>query len=123
MRFRTPTIRLAALFVLLVSASDYWAYDRWDPAASMSSSGSEAAAFFAGYPASTVSLDCASLPDDHCLFCSPLVAPPPPVISQVCSGSGEGLVSSVLPAKSRAFGVSTALPSRDPTRCDLPLRV
>ena len=71
MRLALVTIRLAALIVLLASASDYWAYDRWDPAAPMNSSGPEAISLFASRAASTLSLHRANLPDDHCLCCSP----------------------------------------------------
>jgi len=67
MRLGRVTIRLAALIVLLTSASDYWAYDQWDPTAPMNSTGPDAIAVFASHTTSTVSLRCIDLPDDHCL--------------------------------------------------------
>lgn len=75
MRLGTITIRLVALILLLVSVSDYWAFDQWDATAPMNASGPEAMEVMASQKAQTARLHSAALPDDHCLCCSPVVAP------------------------------------------------
>src|SRR5215469_18017636 len=82
MKLSTIALRLIALIVLLTSFSDYWAYDRWDPTAPMNSSGPEAIAALNLRVPSSASVQCADLPDDNCACCSPLMAPPAPVIPQ-----------------------------------------
>ena len=124
MRLGIITFRLAALIVLITSASDYWAYDQWDPTAPMNSSGPEAIAIFASNTPSAVSLHCANLPDDHCLCCSPSVAPPAPVLPQAGFGSSaDGLIYSIRPTGSKTLSLRASLPSRDPTGFQRPPRV
>jgi hypothetical protein len=121
MTFRKPIIRLASLTVLLASGLDYWAYDRWDPAAPMNSSGPEALAVFVSQDASNVSVHCARVPDDHCLWCSPTMAPAAPQLALGCFGS-----SVVYPTGPSAWNSSRPaifFPRRDPAEFDGPLRV
>jgi len=94
--------------VLLTSVSDYWAYDRWDPAAPMNAPGPEAMTTFVSNAALNVTLYSTTLPDDHCLCCSPWVAPPPPVLPR-CRAS-----SSV------AQAISAFIPTRNPARIERP---
>jgi hypothetical protein len=121
--FRKPTIRLASLIVLLVSGSDYWAYDRWDPTAPMNSSGPQALALFVSQVASGVSLRCSNLPDDHCLCCSPLVVPPVPMMPLGCFGSSLDLVYSAKQSAWNLLSARHSVPARDPTGFNRPLRV
>src|SRR3984957_11440146 len=125
MRLGTVTIRLAALVVLLTSFSDYWAYDRYDPSASMNSSGSEAIAVLDWHAPSGVAWRSVNLPDDHCVCCSPLVAPPAPVLPKPSLGtpSVNKLAFTVVSAELRPPAISTSPPSLDPTGFDRPLRV
>jgi hypothetical protein len=75
MRFQAVTIRMVALIVLLASASDYSAFDRFDPSAPMNAAGLEAIPYLVSRTAALVGLRTNNLPDDHCLFCSPWIAP------------------------------------------------
>lgn len=124
MRLRSITIRLAALIVLLTSFSDYWAYDRWDPTAPMNSSGPEAIASLAMHRGSDVVLASASLQDDHCLCCSPVIAPSGPVLPPPSMGLPvDRLVYSIRSAALSAFVSGATLPLVDPPHFGRPLRV
>jgi hypothetical protein len=124
MRLWTPTIRLVALIVLLTSVSDYWAYDRWDCTAPMNSPGPETMAVIALQKVQTVSLRGASLPDDHCLCCSPLMARSAPVLPLPCLSSLlQNVVASIELTPLRGIDLSGSVPLRDPTGFDRPLRV
>jgi hypothetical protein len=127
MRLRIFTIRITALAVLLSSFSDYWAYDRFDPAAPMNSSGVDAVAAFnlrADAPA-CVGLHSANLPDDHCIYCSPLVRQPGPVVAQPALGAvaANELACAVASTKLKPPAISTSPPSHDSTGFNRPLRV
>jgi hypothetical protein len=111
MRSQVIAIRLVALIVLLTSAFDYYAFDRWDPSAPMNSAGPEAISAFAPQTAATTaSLHTTDLSDDHCLCCSPWIAPPRPVLPRVS-------VSSSVPQNARA-----AVPFSDPILIERPPR-
>jgi hypothetical protein len=107
MRFRTITIRLAALIVLLASASDYWMYDRSDPTAPMNAA-SEGTAAMVRQSVLTATLQTIDAPDDHCLWCSPSIAARPPVLPR----------SEAISFISRAIGV--CFQSCDPARIEQP---
>lgn len=125
MRLGIVTIRLVAAVVLLVSFSDYWAYDRWDPTASMNSSDPDAIAALDWHSASGARVRCTNLPDDQCAFCSPLMAPPAPVVpplaldTQSVTELPHALVSTALHPPT----ISASPPRREPTEFVLPLRV
>jgi hypothetical protein len=125
MRLGIVTIRLAALVVLFTSFSDYWAYDRFDPTAPMNSSGADALAVLDLFAPPGVGLQSANLPDDHCVCCSPLVAPPAPVVPQPASAtpSVNELACAVVSIGLKPPAISTSPPLRDPTGFDRPLRV
>jgi hypothetical protein len=121
MTLRKPIIRLASLTVLLVSGLDYWAYDRWDPAAPMNSADPEAIAVFVSQDASNVSLHCAKVPDDHCLWCSPTMAPAAPKLALGCFGSS--VVYPIGRSPSNSSRPAIFFPQRDPAEFNCPLRV
>src|SRR5215469_18040366 len=111
MRLGTLTIRVAALIVPLTSVSDYWAYERWDQAASMNAPGPEAMTMFVSKAALSVSLYSTTLHDDHCLCCSTWAAPLPPVLPRCRSTS------------SVAQAAITFIPAPNPARIERPPRV
>ena len=80
MRSRVITIRIVALIVLMTSAADYAAFDRWDPSAPMNSAGLEAIPDLVPETATSLSVRATYLPDDHCLCCSPWIAPQLPAL-------------------------------------------
>jgi len=82
MRIQALTMRLVALIVLLTSASDYSAFDRFDPSVPTNSAGLEAIPHLVSKSATRASLHTTDLPDDHCLFCSPWIAPRRSVLAQ-----------------------------------------
>ena len=84
MMLRKATIRLAALFVLLASAGDYWAYDRVDATAPMNLPAGEGLSYEFQHSVLTAFHQIDS-PDDHCLWCSPWFAVLPPVLPRVRS--------------------------------------
>jgi hypothetical protein len=119
------TFRIAALVVLLTSFSDYWAYDRFDPAAPMNSSGPEAVAVLDLDAPSGVGLQSSNLPDDRCVCCSPVIWPPGPVVPQptLSTPSVNDVPYPVLSAELKPVAISTSPPLRDPTGFDRLLRV
>jgi len=123
MKLGIVTFKLSALFVLFASFSDYWAYDRWDPAAPMNSSGPEAIAVLNSHGSSTPSLQCANLPDDSCACCSPLMAPSAPVVPQPALDvqSVNELVHAIAVAALEP-PISASPPWQGPTGFDHPLR-
>jgi hypothetical protein len=125
MRLSAIAIRLTASIVLLASFSDYWAYDRWDPTAPMNSSGSAAIPVFDLHGPSGASLHSTDLPDDHCACCSPIVAPPAPVVPlpSLSAASTVGLASNFACALSMPVASSPSPPFSDPMGFGLPLRV
>ena len=124
MIFRLIIIRLVALVVLFTAASDYWAYDRWDPDAPMNASGPEAVAVFTAVGASNTSLLSANLPDDHCLCCSPLVVPPAPVLPQIGFGSCVAVIHhSIGQPSPRPTDAGASISSPPLTGFDRPLRI
>jgi hypothetical protein len=125
MRLGIVTIRLAALVVLLASFSDYWVYDRFDPAAPMNLSGLEAVPVLDLQAPSCVSLHSPNLSDDNCLCCSPMLAPPAPVFPQPALNRPfvNVLADAVISAELKRVAISTSPPLRDPTGFDRPLRV
>jgi hypothetical protein len=124
MRLGKITIRLAALLVLLTSFSDYWAYDRWDPAAPMNASGPEAVAAFDFHVPSGACWHSTNLSDDHCICCSPVIARPAPVVphpalrTSPLNEFGPTAISAALNPPAMP-----APPFPDPTGSDRPLRV
>jgi len=80
MKSRAIPIRLVALIVLLTSACDYVAFDRWDPSAPMNSMRLEVIPDLVPKTATTVSVHTVDLADDHCLCCSPWIAPQRPAL-------------------------------------------
>ena len=74
MSARAIIFRLAALFVLLSSASDYSTYDLYDPSASMSLPGPALLLSAAAHPIALAERSTTNLPDDHCLCCCPSIA-------------------------------------------------
>jgi len=118
-------LRLTALIVLLTSFSDYWAYDRWDPTAPMNSSGPEAIAALNLKGPSTASVQCADLPDDNCVCCSPLMAPPAPVIPQPVlnlQSANELPHAIVIVSLASNTLITASPPPQEPTSFDGPLR-
>jgi hypothetical protein len=115
--------RLAALFVLLASFADYWAYDQWGPAAPMNSSGPEAIAALKLHGPSSASVQCANLADDNCACCSPLMAPPAPVVPQPALHV-QAVTEFPSPVVSAALkpSISASPPWQEPTGFDRPLR-
>jgi hypothetical protein len=103
-------MRLVALTVLLTSASDYSAFDRFDPSAPMSSARAEAVTHLVSQPATLASLRTNDLADDHCLFCSPWIASRRSVLAQ----------SSLSAAVTQSPKV--VLPSAKPIRIERPPR-
>ena len=100
MRVRATIFRLAALFVLLSSASDYSTYDLYDPAASMSSPGPTLILTPTVHTVSLTASSAKSLPDDYCLCCAPSIAlrsislEGPVLISSIPEGEGvQALIS------------------------------
>lgn len=124
MRLGKVTIRLVAVVVLLVSFSDYWAFDRWDPTAPMNSSGPDAFAALDWHRASGASVRCTNLPDDHCAFCSPLMAPSAPVVPPLVmdAQSVSELPYAVVWAALHPLAVAASPPGHEPTGFVLPLR-
>jgi hypothetical protein len=110
MRFQAVTIRFAALMVLLTSASDYSAFDRFDPSAPMNSAGLEAIRYIVSQTATLARVRTNDLPDDHCLFCSPWIAPRQAVLAQ--SSLSSALTQSP----------KVVLPSSQPIRIERPPR-
>ena len=125
MRLGKITIRLAALLVLLTSFSDYWAYDRWDPAAPMNACGPEAVAAFDFHAPSGACLRSTNLSDDHCVCCSPVIAPPAPVVPHSAYNTPplNEFSPTVISAALKPPAMSASPPFRDPTGVDRPLRV
>ena len=125
MRLRIATIRLAALVVLLTSFCDYWAYDRFDPAAPMNASGPEALAAFDLHAPSTASFCSANLPDDDCICCSPLVAPHAPAVPRPAFDmpSANELACAAASGELTAPATSTSPPSFGPAGSYRPLRL
>lgn len=125
MRLRIVTIRLAALLVLLTSFADYWAYDRWDPTAPMNSCGSEAVEAVNLHPPSAVHFHSANLQDDRCVCCSPVLAPPAPVVPQSAlrASSANELACGVIATSLRPLGIPTSPPLRGRAGSDRPLRI
>jgi hypothetical protein len=125
MRLGILPIRLAALAVLLTSFSDYWAYDRFDPTAPMNSSGPEAVAVLGLHPASGAGLRSANLADDNCVCCSPLIAPPGPVLPRPALDtlSANEYAAAAVSTELKPPAISTSPPLNDPTGFARPLRV
>ena len=125
MRLGVVTIRLVAVVILLVSFSDYWAYDRWDPTAPMTSGGLDGIAAVDWHSAFGPSVRCTNLPDDHCTFCSPLMAPPAPSVPQLGLDvqSVIALPHAALLATVYSLATLPFPPWREPTGSGLPLRV
>jgi hypothetical protein len=125
MRLRIATIRLAALVVLLTSFCDYWAYDRFDPAAPMNASGPEALAGFDLPAPSSAGFCSANLPDDDCICCSPLVARHAPAVPRPAFDMpfANELACAVDSGELTAPAKSTWPPSPGPAGSVLPLRV
>lgn len=124
MRLPTIIVRLVGLLVLLVSVSDYWAYDRWDPTAPMNASGPETMELVGAQKAPSASLNSTALPDDHCLCCSPVVAPPAPVLPIPSFFSFAHQVGYSLRSEElRTSAFRASLPFCDSTGFDRPLRV
>jgi hypothetical protein len=97
MGVRAIIFRLAALLVLLSSASDYFAYDLCDPGASMSSAGPE---LLLTHTAHAITLPLArttDLPDDHCLCCSPSIAPQSVIVEPIALISSAFQCQSLFP--------------------------
>jgi len=103
-------IRLVALLVLIAAASDYCAFDVWDPAAPMNSAGSEAISDLVPDWQASVKVRTSELPDDHCLCCSPWIASQRPAREPAS-------LSSTLTQAPKAF-----LPSSDPIVVEHPPR-
>jgi hypothetical protein len=124
-RFGIVTIRITALFVLLASFSDYWAYDRYDPTAPMNASGSEGSAALDLHAPSGIALHSANLPDDDCVCCSPLIASAAPVLPQPALGmrSPNELAYPAGASELKPPAISTSPPSLEPTRFERPRRV
>jgi hypothetical protein len=110
MNQRVVMIRLVALLVLITSASDYCAFDVWDPSAPMSAAGSEAIRDLVQYRQASVKMRPSELPDDHCLCCSPWIAPRRPALPRA------SLSSTVTQA------AKASLPSSDPILIEHPPR-
>ena len=125
MRLGVVTIRLVTVVILLVSFSDYWAYDRWDPTAPMTSAGLDAIAAVDWHSAFGASVRSTNLPDDHCTFCSPLMAPPAPSVPQLGLDvqSVIDLPHAVLFATVYPLATLPFPPWRESTGFELPLRV
>jgi hypothetical protein len=125
MRLGIATIRFTALVVLTASFSDYWAYDRFDPTAPMNASGPEALAVFDLHAPSSTGLHSSNLPDDQCICCSPLIAPPAHTIPQPVLGtpSVDELAHAVVSAELEPSAISASPPLRDPAGFARPLRV
>ena len=125
MRLGTLTIRLAALAVLLASFSDYWAYDRWDPAAPMNSCGCEAVSVFDFQAPSDVGLRGANLPDDHCACCSPIVAPPAPIVPRPALSTFPAtcVAADIASTLQLAVAISVSPPLGDTASLGVPLRI
>jgi hypothetical protein len=126
MRLSAIAIRTTALVVLLTSFSDYWAYDRWDPAAPMNSCGSSAvsAVFDLDAPPGAA-LRSTDLPDDHCACCSPTLAPPGPAIPMPAWNSFSAICvpGSVASGLSWPILSSASPPNRDISGFGLPMRI
>jgi hypothetical protein len=110
MNRRVVMIRLIALLVLITAASDYCAFDVWDPSAPMNSAGSEAIGDLVQYSQASVKIRTSELPDDHCLWCSPWIASQRPALQPT------SLSSSVTQA------AKASLPSSDPILIEHPPR-
>jgi hypothetical protein len=110
MMLQAVTIRAVVLIVLLTSASDYSAFDRFDPSAPMNSAGAQAMPHLVSRTAILASLCTNDLPDDHCLFCSPWIAPQRSVLAQ------SSLSSAVTQSP------KVVLPSSKPMRIERPPR-
>ena len=125
MKRGTHTIRLAALFVLLTSFVDFWAYDRWDPAAPMNSSDSEDVLALDLLSHLGVGLCSATLPDDDCLYCSPMMAPTAPIVQRPATAkvSVHELTNVVISAALTPAAMSPSPPSPDGIGFSRPLRV
>jgi hypothetical protein len=125
MNLGIATIRLTALFLLVTSFSDYWVYDRWDPAAPMNSSDLGDVAVVDLYAHTGVSFWSANLPDDRCICCSPLLAPSAPVVPQpgLIAPSRGDLPRAPIQAAFEPLTISTSPPGDGPTEFDRPLRL
>jgi hypothetical protein len=110
MMSRANTIRLIAIVLLLAAAFDYFAFDVWDPSAPMNSAASGAIPGVVPQTVTTTTVRTPDLPDDHCLGCSPWIAPPRPLLPQVSFSS------------SVTQGPKAALASNDPDRMERPPR-
>jgi hypothetical protein len=108
MMLRKATIRLAALFVLLASAGDYWAYDRADATAPMNSPAGMILTSTIRHSFLSAAFHAIDSPDDHCLWCAPSLAASSPVLPRAH-------------ASSFVFrSVPVFLPSRDPVNIEQP---